>query len=192
MTTAAVVARVEKNFSLGWIKENNDLFADRFIEFSREYPSNEWNHRIDLSVPGHVSFIADRKPAERSIFGPVGVKWEIITNAIIGAIEGGSGYWCVEYAYGHTPAFDNPDKHPAYACEDFWVKGGIVNFKYENYEDGPEIGVKHLSCNTLAWGLGIMADKYPNHFGDLLSENDDADTHDVLLQCALFGETIFG
>jgi hypothetical protein len=41
-------------------------------------------------------------------------------------------------------------------------------------------------------GLEIMATKYARHFADLVSENDDADTHDVFLQCALFGEVVYG
>lgn len=37
-----------------------------------------------------------------------------------------------------------------------------------------------------------MAEKDPRHFGDLVSENDDADTHDVFIQHVLFGEVIYG
>jgi len=193
MTTDHLVTRVDHQFSLAWIKNHPQLFSERFAAFVEKHPSDQWNHRVDYSIPGQLIFVADRKPAELAIHVSVGVKWGIVTNAIIGAIEGGSAHWCEQYEYGHTPdAVVNPKKYPLYACEDFWIRGGIVNFKYQNYEDGPEIGTKHLSCNTLAWGLGVMAEKYPRHFGNLIHENDDAETHDVLLQCALFGETIFG
>ncbi len=37
-----------------------------------------------------------------------------------------------------------------------------------------------------------MRDKYPKHFGDALAHNDDAYTGDTFIQCALFGEAIFG
>lgn len=37
-----------------------------------------------------------------------------------------------------------------------------------------------------------MAEKSPRHFADLLSEDDDATTHDVFIQHVLFGEVIYG
>lgn len=37
-----------------------------------------------------------------------------------------------------------------------------------------------------------MATESPRHFGDLLSENDDAATHDVFIQHVLFSEVIYG
>ena len=37
-----------------------------------------------------------------------------------------------------------------------------------------------------------MAKKFPKCFADFLTENDDAETADVLLQCALFGEVRYG
>jgi hypothetical protein len=36
-----------------------------------------------------------------------------------------------------------------------------------------------------------LATKYPRHFADLVNENTDAITADVLLQCCLFGELIY-
>ena len=54
-------------------------------------------------------------------------------------------------------------------------------------------GKKHrLTLPILRRGLQIMADKYPAYFADIVAENDDATTGDVLLQCALFGELIYG
>jgi hypothetical protein len=41
-------------------------------------------------------------------------------------------------------------------------------------------------------GLRIMAEKEPRHFADFMTENDDADTGDVFLQCCLYGEVIYG
>ncbi len=49
-----------------------------------------------------------------------------------------------------------------------------------------------LDKAALLRGCEVMARKYPKHFADMTSENDDADTGDVLLQCALYGELIFG
>ena len=41
-------------------------------------------------------------------------------------------------------------------------------------------------------GLAIMADKYPKHMNDMINENFDAITGDVLLQCIVFGDVIYG
>jgi hypothetical protein len=37
-----------------------------------------------------------------------------------------------------------------------------------------------------------MGDKYPSHLSDLVEEQDDAITADILLQLALFGELVYG
>lgn len=38
----------------------------------------------------------------------------------------------------------------------------------------------------------ILATKYPHHFCDILKDGGDATTGDVLIQCALFGEIVYG
>jgi hypothetical protein len=38
----------------------------------------------------------------------------------------------------------------------------------------------------------VVAKYYPRHFADLVNENGDAITANVLLQSCLFGEVIFG
>lgn len=49
-----------------------------------------------------------------------------------------------------------------------------------------------LNREKLLKGVEVMQKKYPRHFADWLSQNDDATTADVYLQCCLFGEAIFG
>lgn len=41
-------------------------------------------------------------------------------------------------------------------------------------------------------GLQVMANTCPHHFGDWMQENDDAVTGSVFVQCAVFGEVMFG
>ena len=41
-------------------------------------------------------------------------------------------------------------------------------------------------------GLGIMANKYPGHFANMIDSEWDCVTGDVLVQCAVFGEIIYG
>lgn len=37
-----------------------------------------------------------------------------------------------------------------------------------------------------------MAEKFPDHFGDLMSENGDSITDDVLIQCIVLGDIVYG
>ena len=41
-------------------------------------------------------------------------------------------------------------------------------------------------------GIEVMAARFPRHFANLITDNSDAETGDVLIQCALFGDIIYG
>jgi hypothetical protein len=56
----------------------------------------------------------------------------------------------------------------------------------------PASEVFRLDLKSIGRGLNDLATKYPRHFADLVNENTDAITADVLLQCCLFGELIYG
>jgi len=56
--------------------------------------------------------------------------------------------------------------------------------------DDPE--TYQLDWKTLGEGLNVMARDFPKHFQDLVDENDDANTADILVQCSLFGKMIYG
>jgi hypothetical protein len=55
----------------------------------------------------------------------------------------------------------------------------------------PDSEVFRLDLKSIGQGLDALATKYPRHFADLINENTDAITADVLLQCCLFGELIY-
>jgi hypothetical protein len=55
----------------------------------------------------------------------------------------------------------------------------------------PTSAVFRLDLKSIRRGLEDLATKYPRHFADLVNENTDAITADVLLQCCLFGELIY-
>lgn len=118
------------------------------------------------------------------------VDWSKITNAIIGAFEGGSTYWLREYDYTYRP--EGVEGSPLYAEDQFWAKGGKMNLSYDDPEDEEQRATKEVGLLEIKQGLRTMAEKDPRHFGDLVSENDDADTHDVFIQHVLFGEVIYG
>ena len=55
----------------------------------------------------------------------------------------------------------------------------------------PSSDVFRLDLKSIRRGLEDLATKYPRHFADLVNENTDTITADVLLQCCLFGELIY-
>jgi hypothetical protein len=115
------------------------------------------------------------------------------------AWEGGSNYWCSFKATRLTPEADalRSDIQQARreAGEDptfyRWEIPFLPGAALELEADDDEM-LYTLTREKLIAGLTVMATKYPQHFADVLSENDDAGTGDVFLQCCLFGEIVFG
>jgi len=103
----------------------------------------------------------------------------IIESLIVCAFEGGSNYW-------YRIESDTKKDYLKTVFED----GLTVSNHHVQDEDKPREGV--LNQASIDKALEIMHDKYPRHYGDILQENEDAITGDVFLQCALFGEVIYG
>jgi hypothetical protein len=55
----------------------------------------------------------------------------------------------------------------------------------------PGSDVFRLDLKSIGRGVADLANKCPRHFADLVNENTDAITANVLLQCCLFGELIY-
>lgn len=126
----------------------------------------------------------------------VTVPLERITNSLIGALEGGSTYWLREIEYVEGSATGTDYERPHYADEHFWNDGGRAKLTYDNPEqseedDGDQVS-KEVGMAEFKVGLATMAAKCPRHFGDLVAENDDTITHDVFIQCVLFGDVVYG
>jgi hypothetical protein len=116
------------------------------------------------------------------------------------ALEGGSNYWytIVEFVqpnkflnfsdvHQHDERKLNPEiyRHLDYPTN----PGGALVIKDKEDEDGK---LYRLDLNACARGLQVMQEKYPRHFGAFLSEDDDAETGDVFLQCCLLGDVVYG
>lgn len=103
-----------------------------------------------------------------------------IGNVLVSALEGGTGYW----------AQINNEKGPNYdanVCER--IVKGEAHLLITDTDSGKEY---RLDRKAVERGLQVMAEKYPQHLSDIVHENDDATTGDVLLQCALLGEVVYG
>lgn len=121
------------------------------------------------------------------------VPTELIWNAFVGAFEGGSTYWLHEANliegtkhtrtdlvwWGEEIVFANPFKIE-------------IIYDLENDDGGNGNGNKTIDNSDILIGLCVMAVKYPRHFADLVSENDDSITHDVFMQCVVLGDIIYG
>lgn len=103
-----------------------------------------------------------------------------VACVLCNALEGGTGYWA---------QIDNekgPDYH-ADKCDE--IAAGRGHLMIEDTETGKRY---KLDRAALARGVAAMAKDQAKHYADMTSENDDATTGDVLLQCCLLGEVIYG
>lgn len=110
---------------------------------------------------------------------------ERIKDLLCCALEGGSNYWY------NIKKYINPNKVKVeYRHIDLpFIDGcGLEIEDIEGDEPIPNI----LNKESMQKGLQIMADKYPEHFKNIIEDNEDAETGDVFLQCSVLGDIVFG
>jgi len=119
-----------------------------------------------------------------------------ISDLLCCAFEGGSNYWYeitgyefregVSYAdFKEGGQFTDPDcyYHP---CQIIPLHEGCSVLISD------EDQVTKLNRDNLVRGLEVLANKYPHHYKNIGSDEEDADTGDAYLQCCLFGDIIYG
>jgi hypothetical protein len=119
------------------------------------------------------------------------VSFENIGGLLCSAFEGGSNYWYEIHDYVEPKEITfQAMKGEVFPHIDYPlnVGGAVIVGDMEAPEEAP----KRLDMAAIKNGLKVMAEKYPHHWQDFVSENDDAITGDVFLQCCLFGEIVFG
>ncbi len=103
---------------------------------------------------------------------------ETMENLIVCAFEGGSNYW-----------YQIESKTHGDYLKTLFKKGlQMSNARL----DDDDFRSHWLNLEMMQDGAKIMKEKYPRHYKDAIDENEDAGTGDVFLQCALFGEVIYG
>lgn len=116
---------------------------------------------------------------------------------LLSSAMNGVGYWCcVKKTYTSSsgrkivPMFGGTIE----PFVDYPVQGGLVSCAVrEDLADASQKGRTYpLDGASVMSGLRVMALKYPRHFANFLSDNYDAITGDVFVQCCLFGEILFG
>ena len=121
------------------------------------------------------------------------VSLEKIHYAIIGAFEGGSTYWLrkAELQSSENPRTD----FKVVWWGDINIFSGKYTFKvcYDDpkLEEGNGKGKMIVTQDAVAKGLEEMAKHNPYQFGLLLSDQDDATTHDVFMQFVILGEEVY-
>lgn len=156
-----------------------------------------------LSLAGSCLSQAEPNEPEDGPEGPrirttATVGWDKITNAIVGTLEGGYSSWLHSFIPDdaelaaksrggvHTVWYNDPS---------FWIGGGTATAVYDNplRAEGNGGGkMAGIARHDFTRGLSLMAEKSPKHFADLISENDDALTHDVFMQYVILGEVVYG
>ena len=131
-----------------------------------------------------------------SVSVSVDVPTSTVRDLLIGAVEGGSNYWG---AFHEDPNFTKSvteSDMTAYVESEggeYLARYDIENPNYclrvSDFEGGATYNV---TFESFVNGLGIMANRYPRHFKDVITLNFDAETSDVFVQCAVFGEIVFG
>lgn len=114
---------------------------------------------------------------------PVNIPTSRVKDILISALEASCGYWCKETKYSDVPkGMDVYDMMLA-GVSTSWMEFRLI------LDDDKLVT---FTVDAIPKGLKIMAEKYPRHFGDFISENDDAITADVFFQCCLLGEIVYG
>lgn len=103
-----------------------------------------------------------------------------IFDMLITAFEGGINYWCGKIDAG---------KLGHVSASKAFAMGQLDSIMLLDNEEEKWV---RLSQENVRKGLRIMAKKYTRHFNDMINDNADAITADVFIQCAVFGETIYG
>lgn len=111
-------------------------------------------------------------------------------NLLCSALEGGSNYWY----WLHDDATKVLQTVPKQDTTVDWIWAAIVAGKEIPVRDGENLNdvLGKISLASIEKGEQIMAEKYPNHFADIIADNDDAATGDIWFQLAVMGEVVYG
>ena len=123
-----------------------------------------------------------------------------VAYTLVGAFEGGSNYWMDDVYWDTTfrlchaeSPFKDEKIGSVYADVLAWAWKQHLYFVIRVNAD-EEAGSKEgsITPRTIQRGVQTMARDYPRHYDDMVSANDDATTSDVLLQCIIYNDVVFG
>lgn len=109
-----------------------------------------------------------------------------LQDLLTSAFEGGVSYWCEIIRYEGPKDIKKAltYKH----IELPFIEGCAVIIKADDEEQEYKV-----TRETLVRGLEVLKNSdYKWHYHNYVEENWDAETADVVLQCGLFGEIVYG
>lgn len=134
-----------------------------------------------------------------------------LDSCVVSSFEGGSNYWASAHSRQKPTNYDNKklyhygnwekeliniEKGRLFLSDYVMNDGGWLEIRDCEYNGDDEIGAftpVKLNFEMILKGLMVMKDKYPRHYKDIVGNyNADAITGDVLVQCAMFDEIVFG
>lgn len=115
-----------------------------------------------------------------------------IADTITAGVEGGIAYWADQF-FLSEPGSAKLTEEPwycdgkLYAADDFVIE---VRQEEEHVQGaGTKLTIRRADIDQ---ALAIMAEKYKWHFDNIVNENEDSETGDVLIQLAAFKEIVYG
>lgn len=139
------------------------------------------------------------------------MEWDItlerLADMFVGAIEGNAmvrAWVCGIYWQNYDTPWPPNETEPgvvSYADPKLYERSDfkIAVHEYDETEwngdcapDGIGVTVHTITINDVLDGLTLMAAKYPGHWEDLVSENDDNITADVMLQMVVLKKVVYG
>lgn len=131
----------------------------------------------------------------------INVTDEQIKGLLCSALEGGSNYWYMVEKFRLAPGLSYADFQQGGKMQDpknYWHPYQLIplvdgcSLEISDMEGENPKKIYRLNKSAIRKGLEVMVEKYPKHFADMISGNDDACTGDVFLQCAVLGDVIYG
>ena len=111
---------------------------------------------------------------------------QVLSDLLCCAFEGGIGFWA---------KVDDSTDLASHFHEEVLADGGWVTLSDNTGEGFPEDGPDRVKLDreTAIKGLGVMAATQPHHFAHVVDPSlMDSTTGSVFVQCACFGEVVFG
>lgn len=103
---------------------------------------------------------------------------QTIADLMTTALEGGCNYWVSRV----VPVYNTHKDYSQPECYHSKMRPRVFIVDEQPYE---------LDWGAIHRGLSVMATNFPAHFADIISDNEDAITGDVFLQCCLFGDVVY-
>lgn len=115
---------------------------------------------------------------------------EFLTDILCSASYGSS--WFYFGTHQDTPKSIYEDAKTCYECrEDIWAYI-LLHDGFLVIEDIEEEEEHKISLKDIIKGFKIVMLNYPQQYADIMEENGDYYDYDAVIQCAVFGDIVYG